>query len=392
MMFLQKKIFSLSWFGFFMIVGFLLQSCAFFKVDKLKPDVVAKIPIGSKNGLELPAQDGVVYEVPLRVGSIDNYLIISEPSQNRIKIFKDNQLQTILSSFKNRENDLDNQEQDTAEQDSDFISTQVKFFLNEYLDIPEKIVTGKNKDFFVVNYIHSNLVGKNQSGQGFYKILHFGVDGEYYGMIGRGGQMELPFESVVWLDTDSEGLLWVLYQHMGDYVLDRYQNSKVVYSSNSDTCVNILFNEKEKQNKKQTLSCERILPFYDGKRILYYGKAEASIEKKESKDETENHLLSYRKLAFFDLEKNETSMVFDEFSEDHEYLALAITDSVYMWNPSDPSRLRVSVYDLEGSKQTNLQPEFLGNRSAWKSIYYRLDSSLFGIRIANSQLFLYRWK
>lgn len=392
MMLLPQKIFFRLWFASLVMTGLLLQSCAFFKVDKLKPDVLAKIPIGSKNGLKLPAQDGVVYEVPLRVGSIDNYLVISEPSQNRIKIFKDNQLQTILSSFKNRENNLDNQEQDTADQDSDFISTEVKFFLNEYLDIPEKIVTGKNKDFFVVNYIHSNLVGKSQSGQGFYKILHFGVDGEYYGMIGRGGQMELPFESVVWLDTDSEGRLWVLYQHMGDYVLEHYQNNKVIYSSNSDNCVNILFNEKEKQNKQQILNCERILPFYDGKRILYYGKAEANLEKKDSADQKENHLSSYRKLAFFDLEKNETSVVFDQFSEDHEYLALAIGDSVYMWNPSDPSRLRVSVYDLEGSKQTNLQPEFLGNRSAWKSIYYRLDSSLFGIRIANSQLLLYRWK
>lgn len=384
-----------------LFVSLTLTSCAFFKVDKLKPELLAKLPVGNVNGLLLPVQNGIVYEVPLRVGALDDYLIISESSRNRIKIFKDNKPIIIISSLKNQEEQnnvlsksQEKEKENTSESEekkieqSDFVGTEVKFFLNEYLDIPERIVTGKNKDFFVVNYVRSGSSENVKEEQGYYKILHFGIDGEYYGVIGRNGQIELPFDSIVWLDTDNEGRLWVLYQQMGEYILEQFENRKALYNVNENECVNALFSESERQDTNISFTCERILPFFNGKRVMFYGKAEAihSPEKKSSKQ------IYYHRLAWRDLEKNETFIVFDEFTEENEYLALPVGEQVYMWNPSDPNRVRVSVYNLEGSRETNLQPEFLGRRSSWKNIYYRLDATLFGIRIFDNQFTLYRWK
>lgn len=385
---------------FFVLV---LAGCGFFKVDKLTPHLLAKIPLNNMNGLMWPVQKGIVYEMPMRVAFSEPYLIASEPSEQRVKIFKDNQPFIFISSVKKNRLEQDKnhpnnnsslnsgQQQKTAEELSslsqDFIKTEVKSVINGFLDIPEKIVAGKQKDFYVVNYVRAGSI-ENEESQGYFKILHFTLEGEYLGVLGRGGQVDLPFESIAWLDVDNDGKLWVFYQHMGEYILDAYEDSHVVYSVDNNQCISILFSS-ETQNQKNTLfTCEKMMPFSGGKRVIFFGKAE-SVAKGEDEKESSTF---YRKLTYFDMEKKESFDIFNDFTEANEYLALAFSDFVYMWNPVDAERLRVSVYDLEGSKHTNLQPELLGRRALWKNIYYGLDGSLYGTRILNNQFELYGWK
>jgi len=368
--------------------GFLIlvSGCARFRVSDLSKSTVISLPITEENlhGVYFPSDNGVLQMIPGRVGIKDNLIIFPEPYRNQIKIFKDRKLLMILKS--NRAPDADSA-QKLEEKKKALISAQVEIKKSDVLNVPGKIVIGEQDDFYVENYDPIKNADEGSGRFGFYRILHFDLNGNFKGIIGRKGQSELPFDNIMWMDTDKEGALWVFYRQLDELNLDMYSEGNMVFSMTENKCFSQLYGEHQEKNLQNV--CEYMYPFPDGSRILLVGRSEKEPEKDSNE---KGYLFQYRTFKYYDIESRKAETIFEKMNDPDDFPFLPYDDNnILIWQTRSPNTIRFAVYSTGGSLKNNLEIEFDGFIHSWRRTYYTLKGNFYSIRTFKDSIKIYEW-
>ncbi|MCS6985599.1 MAG: hypothetical protein NZM25_10805 [Leptospiraceae bacterium] len=371
--------FFVLWITIFLVANAL--TCARFRISHLSPETLLSLPLGP-DGAEYPVQNGAIYSLPRSVAVIENWFVIAEPSQEVIKIFNGRKLNLKLVSKGWAEKKSQRKEEGSKEAD------RVKVLVSDILRIPGRLVAGKDEDFFVENFTPPTTTSAGEIVMGgVYRILHYDLTGKVLHTIGRKGQLELPFENILWMDTDSEGNLWVLYSHLEQLYLDQYHKGKVVREFTQKDCEDALFVDLAKE-KGLLYRCEFIYPFYEGKRVLYIGRVDRLIRDAERT----NYQFFYRTLAAVDFKGNK-EIIFSRLNDPDDYPYLPFGASqLLLWQTIDYQKVRLAVYNLSGELLNNLQIEYDGRHSDWRSTYMTLSGEIYSLKIRDQSFNLVRWK
>lgn len=351
-----------------------MGACARFKVSNLDANVLFSIPI-NKNSLSFPSQTGILHGIPRKVGITSERLTISEPENKSIKIFKENQLERIIIS-KDRENDTFSNEPNDK---------KIRSF-SEYLKIPGNIVSGTEDDFYVLNY-YPNLSGPNEQ-SGFYKIIHYDLKGQFIQIIGRNGQSELPYENVIWMDTDTSGRLWVAYRHLDDLYLEGYEENQVYRSYSDQECVKNVFMG---QNLSSTdiARCEFMYPFPSGEKLLLVGRVDSI---KDSEAGAKGRVFKYR--TFVVIDKNgKSEVIFGKINDPEDFPYIPYNENeILLWQTLDYNRVKLPIYSLHGALINNLQITQTDRFENWRSTWFNLQGKAYSIKVDSLKLEVIRWK
>lgn len=361
-----------------MVITF--SGCARFRVSDLSKSTVITIPITKNNysGVFFNQSGGVYEAIPGRVGIKDNLIIFPEASKKQIKFFKDRKMFMILQSHLFKEEKSENMQP--------YEKIDVK--KSDSLNIPGKIVIGDNDDFFVENYdpVISKDVDQKES-YGFYRILHFDINGNFLGLIGRKGQNELPFDNVMWMDTDTEGSLWVFYRQLDELNLDQYGEGNLLFSISEKECYSYLYENEKSENLFS--HCEYMYPFNDGSKILLVGRTEKRPEE-ESKEK--GYIFQYRTFKILDLDEKKAYPLMNRMNDPEDFPFLPYDDKhILIWQTRAQNIVRFAMYSIEGNLTNNLQIEFDGLIHNWRRTYYTLKGEFYSIRVFKKKLKIYRW-
>jgi len=358
--------------------------CSRFKVTKLESERLFAIPLGEEAGsLDFPKHHGIYHGIPSRIGISGDWLIVSEPGKKRIKIYKDENLSVVI----NNENNIDDQTEYVPSESEN--ESPVENIISSNLDIPGMIVAGNNDDFYVLNYSPAERDQQDQEGTGFYKIIQYDVKGNMLDLIGREGKEELPFESILWMDIDSDNNLWVLHRHLGELQLDRYSDGENIVSFSQKDCERTLFANQSENSGANTLSgCELMYPVENGDEILMVGKVEKISSKKSDKS---NYAFLYRKFVLFNHTTASKSVVFEKLNDPEDYPYIPYGNNLFIWRTLDPSKIRLGIYTNEGDITKSLQIELFGKRPNWRSLYGTLSGKIVGLRVFNRTFEVYEW-
>ncbi|MES0489067.1 MAG: hypothetical protein ABUK01_03685 [Leptospirales bacterium] len=356
--------------------------CSRFKVTKLEPERVFAIPIGEEpESLDFPRHHGIYHGIPSRIGISGDWLIVSETRKKRIKIFKGENLSVVIHN----ENVVVDENEFAAVGNEN----SVEVISSSNLDIPGMIIAGNNDDFYVLNYSPAERDQQDEEGIGFYKIIQYDVKGNMLDLIGREGKEELPFESISWMDIDSENNLWVLHRHLGELQLDRYSDGENIVSLSQKDCERVLFADQIENSTGNTLSgCELMYPVENGEEILMVGKVEKISNKKSDKS---NYAFLYRKFVLFNYTSTAKSVVFEKLNDPEDYPYIPNGNNLFIWRTLDPSKIRLGIYTSEGDITKSLQVELFGKRPNWRSLYATLSGNIIGIRVFNRTFEVYEW-
>ena len=342
-------------------------SCARFRVEGLQQRQVLEIKY-DPSAAAFPSQSGVVHEVPAQVAVMDNWVVLSVPSERRLLFYKNEKLSLILQG-----NPID-----------EGSASEVKRIFNDQLRIPGRVVAGKGGDIFVENFIPAG-----SSSVGFYKILHLNLEGELLAVIGREGQPQLPFENILWFDVDTKGNLWVEYRYLGKLLMDNYVNSNLEYQVSEQLCFDRLFNRAKLDTDRYLYRCERMIPFYGGNKVMLVGR----VEKNQSGEDGEIQAPFQYRLAVSIDRSGTVSEIFNRLSdpEDFPYLTHG-EEEILIWQTEDYDQLRFAVYSLQGELQRNYEVRLKSRPQQWRSIYGTIDGRLFGIQVKKESLSIVRWR
>ncbi len=354
--------------------------CARFRVDHLTAVKIAAIPLGHE-GLEYPKQNGIYHEIPKTIGIIDDWLVAAEPSNGTIKIFNNNRLQVRLMSKSAAE------KRGTGKKSTDDPDSKVRNITSEQLRVPGRISTGNDEDFFVVNFMPVESREKTETG-GAYRILHYDLNGKLLGVIGRKGQPELPFEHILWMDTDKQGNLWVLYNHFEELHLDRYYKEKLITEFREKQCDEALFSEVNRE-KNYVYRCEFMYPFFSGDKILLVGRVDrAPAESSKSA----GYQFQHRIFRVRDKNGN-LDTIFSRLNDPEDYPYLPYDDNqILIWQTIDYQKIRMAVYSLSGDLTNNLQIQQDGRFSQWRSTWMTLSAQFYSIQVADGFFYVIRWR
>ncbi|MDH5719599.1 MAG: hypothetical protein OEZ13_03165 [Spirochaetia bacterium] len=383
-------------------------NCARFKVEKLKAEKIFSVPMGAK-GISFPNQQGVYHEIPLRIGVVDDKLIAPEPSNKLIKIFNNEKLELIIISKEQHEKNIKDQK---TEPDK-----SVKIIAVENLNIPGIITGGVDSDFYVLSFYTEALSqntdkkgenlssNANESGEenteqkislqstggslGFYKILHFDLNGNLLGIIGREGKPELPFESVLWMDVDNDKNFWVLYNDLEDIRLEKHVEGKLFKYFEAKQCESIVF-DKISKKEKELFSCENMYPFPSGDKVIFVGKIEELPDLKSG--EPEGYIFQKRIFVLHDLKTGKNTVIFKNLNDPEDYPYLPYENYITLWQFQKHNQTKVALYNLEGDLIKNLQINLEGPRHTWRSTYLTLSSGFYSIRVIENKFTVYRWQ
>jgi hypothetical protein len=366
----------------------MISSCARFKVDKLNSEIIFKIPAsGPGKLLNYPFHRGLMHEIPSHVGVVDNWLVISEPSNKAIKIFNGNKLTTVILA-----SDADGAPYEEMKKKNADLNFNV--IMNVNVVYPGTVVAGRNDDFYVVTYKPSAIeqnTNPNVDSQstGYYKILHFDVKGNFINVIGRELKQELPFESIIWLDTDDNNDLWVLYRHFNELHLDNYGKDGMLASIDEKDC-SASMNPSEVTDKDHLFTCEVLYPFDNGKKVLMSGRFE-KLENEQNKENTK-YLFIERLYASKTLKTGQVETIFHRKNDPDSYPYLSYGDNFFMWKTISAKRTKLSIYTTSGELENNLQIDLYGQRNDWRSTYATLSGKIYSLRIFDKNLEVHRWR
>lgn len=386
-----KRIFLLACFVPF------LGSCARFKIEKLAPNELFKIPIDRQlEHLNYPEQKGLYYEIPGRAAVMDDWFIISEPSHKTIKLFKENQLKVVISSEDNK-GKPEFEKKIADGKDGKKADYQVIF--NKQLNIPGAIAAGKDNDFYVVNYISASdnksqaansLNPDDDNSGGFYKILHFDIKGKFLHLIGRQGKLDAPFESILWMDINDDNDLWVLYKYVEEVLLDHYKNGHLVKTVTQKDCEAALFANEDKTGSHFAFQCEEMYPFYSENKILMIGRVDKLPEKKSDSDSV--YVFQKRIYKLKNLKNGKVTTIFDNMNDQEDYPYIPHFSNVLIWRTVRVDRFKLAVYDVDGDLSKYIQIDLPGHRNSWRSTYATLAGKFYSLRVHNKSLHVYQWK
>lgn len=342
-------------------------SCARFRVEGLQQRQVLEVKY-DKDLVTFPKQSGVVHEVPAQVAVMDNWVVLSVPSERRLIFYKNEKLSLTL-------------EGNPIEKES---GNDIKRLYVDQLKIPGRVIAGKSDDIFVETFIPAG-----SSSVGFYKILHFNLQGELLAVIGREGQPQLPFENILWFDVDTKGNLWVEYRYLGKLIIDNYVNSNLEYQVSEQLCFDRLFDQDKIDTDRYLYRCERMVPFYGGNKVMLIGR----VEKNQSGEDGEvQSPFQYRSAVSID-RSGTASEIFNRLSdpEDFPYLTHG-EEEILIWQTEDYDQLRFAVYSSLGELQRNYEVRLKSRPQQWRSIYGTIDGRLFGIQVKEESLSIVRWR
>lgn len=372
---MKKKLVVALFASFILFIG-----CARFRVNDLSKSTVISIPIKKENGAGVwfNESSGVYEAVPGRVGIKDNLVIFPEASRKQIKFFKDRRLYMIMQS------PLYKQKEESEDKLPDTVDVKKSMQLN----IPGKVVIGDNDDFYIENYdpVVSSDPDQKES-YGFYRILHYDINGNFLGLIGRKGQNELPFDNIMWMDSDTEGSFWVFYRQLDELNLEQYSEGNLVYSISQNECHSYLY---EKERDKDLFSqCEYMYPFNDGSKVLLVGRTE---KKPEENSKEKGYIFQYRTFKVLDINDNKAEPLMSRMNDPEDFPFLPYDDShILIWQTRAKNIVRFAVYSTEGDLTNNLQIEFDGLIHNWRRTYYTLRGEFYSIRVFKKRIKIYRW-
>ncbi|MDH4199725.1 MAG: hypothetical protein OEV66_05015 [Spirochaetia bacterium] len=369
----------------FFIISVSMVSCARFKVEKLSPNELFSIPVDRKpDHLNFPEQKGLYYEIPGRIAVVDDWLVVSESSNKVIKIFKDNKLHTLISSENNKKNPAPDEKKDSKKEDFQKI-------FSKHLNVPGGLAAGKEDDFYAINFIAPSETNKGDEGEpsGFYKILHFDVKGKFLHMIGRQAKMDVPFESILWMDVDDDNNLWVLYKYVEEIVLDEYKDGELIHSISQKDCEAALFNNVS-IDKSEIAQCEQMYPFNSDKKVLMIGRIDKLPEKKSDVDSI--YVFQHRVYKTKNLKNGKIETIFDNMNDPEDYPYLPYSSNILIWKTVRVDRFKLAVYDTDGDLVKYFQIDLPGKRNSWRSTYTTLSGKFYSLRVHNKSLHVVQWK
>ena len=361
-------------------------NCARFKVEKLKPETIFTAEIGKD--VKFPNQDGLKHVIPGQMGIVNDWVIIPETSDHRLKIFKNSRLQVILVDKAQYQS---TQKIAPATKAIDSITRPI-----EQMHYPGLIANGVNEDFYVANYTpFPSQRTKNRfsskprqviSAGGLYNVLHFNVKGELLDVIGRDTNYALSFGVIMRLDVDSEGRLSVLSNHVEGIQLQTYKNKKVIRTISEAECESILF---ENRSTKNSYTCEQMIPFFDGEKILLAGRVDR-VGKARPKGST----FEFRVFKIKDFEDNQVKTVFANLNDPGDLPYIPIDQGhILIWQGNNkPHKIKWPKFNLEGDLVNNLQITLTGRRHAYRNTYATIDGRFFSIKVFNQKISIIEWK
>ena len=367
----------------------MINSCARFKVEKLNANELFNIPIDKQaDHLNFPDQKGLYYEIPGKLAVVDDWLIVSEPSNKDIKIFKGNKLRTVIYSDDVKKSIIPD-EKKPGKKD------EIQKIISRHLNIPGALTGGKDDDFYVINYITTDDAGNNDvknhdaDAGGYYKILHFDIKGNFLQIIGRQGKMDHPFESILWMDTDDDNNLWILYKYVEQLVLDRYKDGILTYTISQKDCEDALFlgESIESTSMKQ---CEEMYPFYNDDKVLMIGRVDKISDKKAENDSSSTFQRRIYKTK--NTKNNKLNTIFDNMNDPEDYPYIPHSSNILIWKTARQDRFKLAVYDTDGDLIKYLQIDLPGRRNNWRSTYATLSGDFYSLKVQNSGLQIIKWK
>ncbi|MCB1146650.1 MAG: hypothetical protein KDK38_07590 [Leptospiraceae bacterium] len=363
------------------LLGLMLSTlfCARFRVENLSETVVFSSDI-KEGSLSFPSQSGVVHGIPRTVGVSGDRIVISEPDNRQIRIFRGSKQETRIIT-KEKEKDKNDKEAEILSE------LGVKSVASEYLKVPGNIVAGGDDDFFVLNYYPNLSAGSGEQG-GFYKILHFDLKGKFLRVIGRNGQPELPFENVLWMDLDTEKRLWVLYRYLDELFLDSYVDGKLYRGIKETECREQVFAGRV-FDKTLIARCEFMYPFPKGDKILLIGRVDKNAD---DLSKSAGRVFQYRTFAARGFE-GESKIIFANLNDPEDYPYLPRKENeIFIWQTLDYDRVKFAIYNLDGDLINNLQITRKGRFEHWRSTWYSMQSeSFYSLRVGPDKFEVLRW-
>ncbi len=347
-----------------LILGTAASSCARFRVDNLNPKTIFSVNLKTE-GLSFRNQSGITLALPSRIARMDNFYAVASPDAGEIFIFEKEKPVLVIrgSSAPNTE-------------------SKIPAASSPLLHIPGETIAGKNKTFFAVNYVPAAADAEGRD-SGYYRILHFSLSGELLGVVGRNGQRELAFESVLWFDSDQEGNLWVLHKYLGKIFLQSFSGESLVQNFSEEDCETALFGKPNPENS----FCELMYPFPSGERVFYSGRTQRASES----ENTPPRFL-HRTMANYDIEKNSVKMIFQEWNDPDDFPYPPIANrAILLWSMQKDNKIRLAEYGLEGNLKNNLQIQMKAHPQQWRSVYTSLSGKIFSVRTLANRLELIQW-
>lgn len=371
---------------FYIITAFVLllalPACSRFRLKKLKPDRIFSAAIGPA-GVVYPNQNGIYHEIPYSHGVINDWVILSEPSERTLKLFRNGRLSTRVVAKTTEEP----AKKDAAKSAEAKPKPEGRTVVADILKVPGRISAGQNEDFFVENYIPPGDWLEKKGGKGVYKILHFDLKGKFLHLIGRKGQTELPFENLLWMDTDKKGNLWVLYRYLDELHLDSYEGNKLVFEMRQPNCEAILFDRDQPKDKGQFRRCEFMYPFYNAEKLVLVGRIDKPGE------DAKELSFSHRIIKVKKTEEDGTELVFSRLNNPEDYPYIPQPDGeVSLWQTLDHQKVKLALYNLSGDLLNTLQLEHPGKHNEWRATYQTLRGDFYSTRITGGYFEIYQWK
>jgi hypothetical protein len=185
------------------------------------------------------------------------------------------------------------------------------------------------------------------------------------------------FESILRMDADESGHLYVLHAVNDAKVLSVYRDGVLIHRLEG-------FKPAEEDAKKMLhFEVEDIVPFPGGREALI----SVTFHRKS------NYEFQYRKIyrIFYDKSRLEEIVWLDN-AEDY-FTWIHPDGGFYLQNVDEEgSRILYKIYSPEGEYLNNLQINLFGLRSGWREIYMTLEGKIYAARLIRDTYEIYEWK
>lgn len=366
-----------------LLFGILLffQNCIQFKVDILKPDLIAKLTIGlaptEVNGI---VTNNVLSNIPFYVPQRGGLFYVVDNLHQSIKAFdSQGNLEFVIGNF-------------------DFeLPTSVKQVRYRFGNIGHIAVDsdgnlyiqnrfGKKDDLTLLSKeedLFKKFSGSFDPSPGSplpSYILWMNKKGDLLSLLGTKGKNSEPFRIIESLLATKDNRLFVYHKFLEEFRLSYFQNGELV-SEIQETKLPIFKTEESKEYK---IYLDKIHPHPEGKYAI------ASVSFHQKQDNRFKFRRLYR-LSFSDLDSYQ---LLKEIQDPKEYL-FSIQDNgeFYIWETEEEGlSIKLQVHDQEGNHINNKRIPIDPPRSQWREIYTDGYDNIYSLRIRSGFIEVYRWK
>jgi hypothetical protein len=364
---------------FLLILGVSIQ-CIQFKVDNLKPDLLAKIPIGSETTLlQAKIVNNVLTNLPMYPPVLSGNIYLVDVEHSWIKIFNsqgnletiignlDQELPTSVNQYKYKFGSIGQISVDSSRN----LYVQNRFGSRDALD------GSKDQDNLFKKY--SGSFDPNPSAPLPSYIIKLSPKGVSKSILGASGRNSEPFRYIEFIRAVDEDEVFV-YHRMGEEMRLSYYKNEVLESEIRESNLDVFRSQETNFN----LKLDQIQPSPGGQ----YALASISFYNKG------DNRFKFRRIYKIDFATPGTSKMIKEIQDPSEILfSVRENDEFYIWETEDKGNsIRLQVHDPEGNHINNKRLEFLSPRGQWRETYTDPDDNLFSVRIRQGFFEVYRWR